>query len=62
MLSSIDKLTINQIMKLYYHVEAITPSACTKIIELSEMESEIKEVCDLSKIKTRPDDGRVYII
>lgn len=31
-------------------------------MEFTEKENKVKEVCDLSKVKTRPDDGRIYFI
>lgn len=31
-------------------------------MEFSEKENKVKEVYDLSKVKTRPDDGRIYLI
>lgn len=40
----------------------ITPSACTKIMDFYKKESQVREKCDLSKVKKRRDDGRIYLI
>ena len=40
----------------------ITPSVCAKIMEFSQKEKLVREKCDLSKVKVRPDDGRIYLI
>ena len=40
----------------------MTPSACSKIMNFTTKENKVKSVCDLSKIKVRPDNGRIYIL
>lgn len=40
----------------------ITASACEKIVTLANKEKKVKTVCDLSKVKMRPDDGRMYLL
>lgn len=40
----------------------ITSSVCAKIMKFTEKEKRVKEVCDLSRIKMRPDDSRVYLL
>lgn len=40
----------------------LTPSACKHIMDFSEKEAKVRHVCNLSKIKIRPEDGRVYIL
>lgn len=40
----------------------MTASACKKIMEFTEKERKVKEVFDLSRVKVRPDDGRIYVI
>lgn len=40
----------------------ISSSACTKIMDFSKKESQVREKCDLSKVKIRPDDGRIHLI
>lgn len=36
--------------------------ACKHIMNIKLKEKQLKKICDLSKIKTRPDDGRMYFI
>lgn len=57
-----ENLAVQQLLHLLCPDGNITPSACAKIVEFSEKENKVKEVCDLSKVKTRPDDGRIYLI
>ena len=40
----------------------MTPSACARIMQFHEKEQKVKEVCDLSRLKVRPDDGRIYLL
>lgn len=40
----------------------MTPSACSKIMNFTTKEKKVKGVCDLSRVKVRPDDGRIYIL
>lgn len=51
-----------QILHTELDNDTITPSACKKIMEYTEKFEKLKNVCDLSKIKVRPDDGRAYLI
>lgn len=60
--ASSESLAIQQLLKILCPDGNITPSACAKVVEFTEKESKVKEVCDLSKVKTRPDDGRIYLI
>ncbi|MGL5436904.1 MAG: tyrosine-type recombinase/integrase [Lachnospiraceae bacterium] len=54
---------IKQLLQIHNHNGNMSTSACAKIIvEFTQKEERVKEICDLSKIKTRPDDGRVYLI
>ena len=39
----------------------MTPSVCTRIMEFSKKEALVKQKCDLSKLKVRSDDGRIYL-
>lgn len=57
-----ENVAMQQLLQLLCPDGNITPSACAKIVEFSEKENKVKEVCDLSKVKTRPDDGRIYLI
>lgn len=57
-----ENLAVQQLLHLLCPDGNITPSACAKIVEFSEKENKVKEVCDLSKVKTRPDDGIIYLI
>ena len=40
----------------------MTPSVCARIMDFTQKEKKVKEVCDLSRLKVRPDDGRIYIL
>ena len=40
----------------------IASPACINTMNIKAKEKQLKRVCDLSKIKTRPDDGRKYFI
>lgn len=40
----------------------MSASVCTKIMNFSQKESLVKEKCDLSKLKVRSDDGRIYLV
>lgn len=44
------------------HSAMIVPSAHIIFMNIKSKEKQLKRVCDLSKIKTRPDDGRKYFI
>lgn len=60
--ASSESLAIQQFLKILCPDGNITPSACAKVVEFTEKENKVKEVCDLSKVKIRPDDGRIYLI
>lgn len=58
-----ERLITDQLLQIYNSNGNMTTSACAIIIvKFIEKEDKVKEVCDLSKLKTRPDDGRIYII
>lgn len=40
----------------------MTPSVCTKLMEFTQREKLVAKKCDLSKLKVRPDDGRIYLV
>lgn len=40
----------------------LSTTACQAILEFNQKESQVKEVCDLRKIKIRTDDSRIYLI
>ena len=40
----------------------MTPSVCARIMDFTQKEKKVKEVCDLSRLKVRPDDGRIHIL
>ncbi|MFT4105521.1 MAG: tyrosine-type recombinase/integrase [Lacrimispora sp.] len=48
--------------QILYPDGKVTEAVCEAILSFREKEKQIKEVCDLTKIKFRPDDGRVYLI
>lgn len=58
----LQRLSTEQLLFIYSPSGTITPSACKYIVEFTEKENKVKQVCDLSRIKVRPDDGRVYIL
>ena len=58
----LENLVMQQLLHIKTLSGTLTPSACKYIMEFSEKETKVKQVCDLSKIKVRPDDGRVYIL
>lgn len=54
---------ISELQKqIFYPDGKLTTTACQAILEFNQKESQVKEVCDLRKIKLRPDDGRIYLI
>ena len=56
-------LVINQLLQIYNPHGSMTTPACAKIIlKFSEKEEKVKEVYDLSRVKVRPDDGRIYLV
>jgi hypothetical protein len=52
-------LAVQQLLQCLCPDGIVTASACAKVMEFSEKENKVKEVCDLSKVKSRPDDGRI---
>ena len=40
----------------------MTPSVCRKIMDFTQKENLVKEKCDLSRLKVRSDDGRIYLV
>ncbi|WP_024292404.1 MULTISPECIES: tyrosine-type recombinase/integrase [Lacrimispora] len=55
--------TISELQKqIFYPDGKLTTAACQAILEFNQKESQVKEVCDLRKIKLRPDDSRIYLI
>lgn len=62
-LTDTSDIAISQLLQLYGQNSKLSATARAKIIvEFSEKEEKVKEVCNLSKIKVRPDDGRIYLI
>lgn len=60
--SEISNLASQQILRRLCPDGIINSSVCAEIMKFTEKESKVKTKCDLSKIKVRPDDGRIYII
>ena len=55
--------SISELQKqIYYPDGKLTPTVCQAIFNFSQKENQVKDVCDLTKIKIRPDDGRIYLI
>lgn len=55
--------TVSDLQKqILYPDGKLTPAACQAILEFSGKEEQVKEACNLAKIKLRPDDGRIYLI
>lgn len=48
--------------QILYPEGNITPAACQAILNFAEKEAKVKERCNLSRLKIRPDDGRIYLI
>jgi integrase len=61
-LANSENLATKQLIQCLCPNGTITPAACAKIMDFCGKESKVKEICNLSKIKMRPDDGRIYII
>lgn len=58
-----DELAIpDVILKILCPDGTITPSVCTRIMDFSKKEALVKKKCDLTKLKIRSDDGRIYLI
>ncbi|WP_313256638.1 tyrosine-type recombinase/integrase [Lacrimispora sp.] len=54
---------ISELQKqIFYPDGKLTTTACQAILEFNQKESQVMEVCDLRKIKLRPDDSRIYLI
>ena len=55
--------TVSDLQKqILYPDGKLTPAVCQAILEFSRKEEQVREVCNLTKIKLRPDDGRIYLI
>ncbi len=55
--------TVSELQKLMFYPDGkLSTTACQSILEFNQKESRVKEVCDLKKIKLRPDDSRIYLI
>ena len=55
--------SISELQKqILYPDGKLTTAVCQAILEFNQKENLIKEVCDFTKIKIRPDDGRTYLI
>lgn len=61
-LSQPDKELPPAILQILCPGGKMTPSVCTRIMTFSKKETLVGKKCDLSKVKTRPDDGRIYLI
>lgn len=48
--------------QILYPDGKLTPDICQVIVDFSKKENQVKGACDLTKIKLRPDDGRIYLI
>lgn len=48
--------------QILYPDGKLTPAVCQAILEFSRKEEQVREACNLTKIKLRPDDGRIYLI
>ena len=57
--TTITELATQQLLQKLCPNGTITPSVCTEILKFTEKETKVKTVCDLSKVKVRPDDGRI---
>ncbi len=54
---------VSELQKLMFYSDGkLSTNACQAILEFNQKESQVKEVCDLKKIKLRSDDGRIYLI
>ncbi len=47
---------------MFYPDGKLSITACQAILEFNQKEAQVKEVCDLKKIKLRSDDSRIYLI
>ena len=56
-------VAINQLIQMSGHSGLLSTAARAKmIVNFSDKEEKVANVCDLSKIKIRSDDGRIYLI
>jgi integrase len=53
---------MQQLLQIICPNGKLSSSACAKVVNFTEKENKVKQVCDLSKLKIRPDDGRVYLL
>jgi integrase len=62
-LTSASDLAISQLLQLSGQGRTLSIAARAKIIlDFSEKEEKVANICNLSKIKVRSDDGRIYLI
>lgn len=54
---------VSELQKLMFYPDGkLSTTACQSILEFNQKEFQVKEVCDLKKVKLRPDDSRIYLI
>ncbi|MEY8356761.1 tyrosine-type recombinase/integrase [Lachnospiraceae bacterium 54-53] len=54
---------VSELQKLIiYPSGKLTPKVLQALLDFTQKENQVKEVCKLTKIKMRPDDGRVYLL
>lgn len=58
----INDSVLQQLLQIHGRNGKMTTSACTELMKFTSKEQRIQELCDLSKVKIRPDDGRVYLL
>lgn len=62
-LTSASDLAISQLLQLSEQGKTLSIAARAKIIvDFSEKEDKVANICNLSKVKVRSDDGRIYLI
>ena len=62
-LTNAGDIAINQLLQLCGQEKKLSTTARAKIIvDFSEREEKVADACNLSKIKVRSDDGRIYLI
>jgi integrase len=62
-LNNADDVAISQLLQLSEQSRMLSTAARAKIIvDFSEKEEKVANACNLSKIKVRSDDGRIYLI
>lgn len=57
-----ESFILDRYLHLFCPDGKITSSVCEQIMRFTEKEKKLKGVCDLSRIKIRPDDNRVYLL